>query len=188
MCSLSKLCGRAGRGGLDSRAHIFYSGKQKKVNEKVKAFCVSKENCRRREMLKSVGSDENVSRRNGLCCDMCNGLDCIRSQLRFEARSLSKQMVPNERKRPRAKKKCDRLTVRLKSALLLERTRYINIRILGPEMVCPDCVIDHVCKIAHSVESEADLSRVNRNLRPFFFKVIKDCLSTDSSSKRSRIV
>ena len=191
VCFLSKLCGRAGRGGLDSRAHVFYSGKQKKVDAKVKEFCVSKENCRRREMLKCVGSDE-VGRRTGLCCDMCSGLDCIGSQLRFETRAVRKQMVPSERKRPRAKKKNEHLTAQLKSALLLERTRYITqhpgYRILGPQMVCPDCVINHVCKIAHSIESEADLSRVNRNLRPYFFKVIQDCLSTDSSSKRSRIV
>ena len=49
--SMFLLCGRAGRGDLDARAHIFYSGKQKKVDAKVKAFCVSKENCRRREMI-----------------------------------------------------------------------------------------------------------------------------------------
>ena len=174
MFFLSKLCGRAGRGDLDARAHIFYSGKQKRVDAKVKAFCVSKENCRRREMIKSVGSDEVVGGRNGLCCDTCNGVDCLGSQLRFEARSVNEQTVPNGRKRPRAKKKSDRSTVQLKSALLLERTSYIarhpGFRVLGPEVVCPDCVIDHVCKIAHSVESEADLSRVNRSLRPIFSK------------------
>ena len=90
MFFLSKLCGCAGRGDLDARAHIFYSGKQK-VDAKVKAFCVSKENCRRQEMIKSIGSDEVVGGRNGLCCDTCNGLDCLGSQLRFEARSVNEQ-------------------------------------------------------------------------------------------------
>ena len=183
------MCGRAGRGGLDSRAHVFYSGKQKKVDAKVKQFCVSKENCRRREMLKCIGNDEVVGRRE-LCCDTCNGLNCIGSHLRFESQAV--QTVSSERKRPRAKKMNDRLTTQLKSALLVERTKFISqhpgFRILGPQMVCPDCVIDDVCKIAHSVQSEAQLSRVNRKLRPHFLKAIQDCLSMDFSSKRSRIV
>ena len=166
---LSQLCGCAGRGDFDSRAHVFYSSKQK-VDAKVKEFCVSKENCRRQEMLKCVGSDEVVSRR-GFCCDSCSGLDCIRPRLRFETRAA--QVVPSERKSPRAKKKSDHSITQLKSALLLERTRFMSqhpgFRILGPQMVCPDCVIDNVCKIAHSVESEAQLSCVNRKLRPHFF-------------------
>ena len=73
-------------------------------------------------MIKSVGSDEIVGGRNGLCC---NGLDCLGSRLRFEARSVNKQTVPNGHKRPHAKKESDRSIVQLKSALLLERTSYI---------------------------------------------------------------
>lgn len=99
MCFLSKLCGR----GLESTAHVFYSGKQK-VDAKVKEFCVTKENCKRREMLKCVGSDKVIGRRNGLCCDMCSGLDCTGSQLRFEARAVCKQTTPSECKCPHAKK------------------------------------------------------------------------------------
>ena len=121
---LSQLCGCAGRGDFDSRAHVFYSSKQK-VDAKVKEFCVSKENCRRQEMLKCVGSDEVVSRR-GFCCDSCSGLDCIRPRLRFETRAA--QVVPSERKSPRAKKKSDHSITQLKSALLLERTRCLNIQ------------------------------------------------------------
>ena len=185
---LSKLCGRAGRAGLDSRAHIFYSSKQKKIDAKVKEFCVSKENCRRQAMLKYVADDEVISRRSGLCCDTCSDLDCIGSRLSFKARALH----PGVHKRPRSKKTSDLLTAQLKSALLLQRslfmTQYPGYRILGPQMVCPDCVIDDVCKRVHSIESEAQLSQVNRKLRPHFFKVIQDCLSTDTSSKRSRIV
>ena len=39
-------------------------------------------------------------------------------------------------------------------------------------MVCHDCVIDDVCKRVHSIESEAQLSQINRKLRPQYFKVI----------------
>ena len=85
---LSKLCGRAGRGGLESRAHIFYSSKQKKIDAKVKEFCVSKENCRRQAMLKCVGDDEVITRRGALCCDSCSDLDSIGSRLRFEDKAV----------------------------------------------------------------------------------------------------
>ena len=49
-----KLCDRAGRGGSQARAHIFYNKKQKNVNVEVKEFCESKENCRRQHMLRCV--------------------------------------------------------------------------------------------------------------------------------------
>ena len=87
-------------------------------------------------MIKSVGCDEVVGGRNGLCCDTCNGLDCLGSQLRFEARSVNKKTVSNGRKRPCAKKKSDQSIAQLKSALLLERTSYIarhpGFLVLGP--------------------------------------------------------
>ena len=65
-----KLCGRAGRGGCDSRAHVFYSSNKKKVDAKVKDFCVSKENCRRQAMLNGVGSNAVGSKRSMVCCDV----------------------------------------------------------------------------------------------------------------------
>ena len=48
-CSTS-LFGRAGRGGCESRAHLFYSTKQKNINTEVKKFCDGKENCFRQSL------------------------------------------------------------------------------------------------------------------------------------------
>ena len=66
-----QLCGRAGRDGVDSRAHVFYSTKQKKMDKLVKEFCTSKENCRRVLLMKSLGSSESFGS-SARCCDVCH--------------------------------------------------------------------------------------------------------------------
>ena len=182
-------CGRAGRGGNDARAHIFYSTKQKKVDAKVKEFCVSKENCRRREMLKAIGSIRIDSTNNRQCCDVCNELDCISSRLRFETGANQRAII--QRKRRRARKISKQLTEQLKTALLSERDKYLRehpvYRLLGPDFVCPTCVIENVSEAPHSVESE-DFIQAIPDLKPKLYRVLVDCLSCDSSSKKPRLM
>ena len=78
-CSSShdQLCGRTGRDGRASRAHVFMSSGQKS-SEQVRLYFTSKENCRRRMMLLAVGASE--SHPEGLpCCDSCDMSKCPKS-------------------------------------------------------------------------------------------------------------
>ena len=84
-CFFVKLCGRAGRGGNQARAHIFFNKKQKNINPEVKEFCESKENCRRQQMLRCVGSERVDSTCNSLCCDTFSGVESIPANLKFES-------------------------------------------------------------------------------------------------------
>ena len=123
-------------------------------------------------MLNGVGSNAVGSKRSMICCDMCTDLDCIRLQLRFE--TMAKQTTAaTQRKRPRPKKKSDQFAIQLKSNLLVERDRYLD-RHPGYKIlvICPSCVINNLCKKAHTIISETDLSGVNHNLRPIFFLII----------------
>ena len=66
-----QLCGRAGRGGVASRAHLFFSPRQQKCESAVREYCTSKENCRRTLMLQALGVSE--SHPSSLPCrDACN--------------------------------------------------------------------------------------------------------------------
>ena len=66
------MCGRGGRDRDSARAHIFYSTKQQKMDTSIKDFCTSNENCRRKSLLKAVGSTESVISSDNPCCDVCN--------------------------------------------------------------------------------------------------------------------
>ena len=193
---LLKLCGRTGRGGSQARAHIFYNKKQKNVNAEVREFCESKENCRRQQMLKCVGSDhERVDSANvdsSICCDICSGVDSIPANLKFESFTAS---IPKAQpqKRRRVRKLSQELAEQLKSSLLREREKYMNdhpyLRFLGPNGVCPTCYIDNLCEMAHCIQSEDDsrLSRLNFSLKHRFFNIVQHYLSLNTaSSKRAR--
>ena len=161
------MCGRAGRGGAASRAHLFYSARRKKVNPVVKDYCTQKENCRRLFMLKALGSTERVV--NSLaCCDVCDAN--VPAPLHFEA-------LPRA-----AAKKCTRraairildknLLTKLKENLEAEREAYMlehpNFKILGRNFVCPDSVIE--AKFVRSIE---DLNVVIRaEMKSRLFRVI----------------
>ena len=182
-----KSCGCAGRGGNDARAHIFYSSKQKKIDAKVKD--ASKENCRRREMLKAIGNIQVDITNNIRCCDVCNGLDCIDPSLRFE--TVTNQGAVIQHKRRRTRKISKQLIERLKTALLNERDKFLRehpvYRILGPVFVCPTCVVENLCKTAHSVESVDDIKSIP-DLKPKLYRILVDCLSRDCSSKKRHLM
>ena len=75
-----QLCGRAGRGGGTTWAHIFYNPKQKKMDKDVMGWCAGKEN-RGIGMLRVIGSTE-IPGREGSSCDVCGQ---IPSHLCFES-------------------------------------------------------------------------------------------------------
>ena len=142
-CFFVKLCGRAGRGGNQARAHIFFNKKQKNINPEVKEFCESKENCRRQQMLRCVGSERVDSTSNYLCCDTCSGVDSIPANLKFESftNSVPVRDKMQPQKRRRVSKLSKELTEQLKCSLLSERERYMDdhphLRFIGPNCVCP---------------------------------------------------
>ena len=64
------MFGRAGRNGGSARAHLIYKAKQSK-DKGMELFCEAKENCRRAEMLKYLGSSEIIIGGTE-CCDICS--------------------------------------------------------------------------------------------------------------------
>ena len=59
--------------------------------------------------------------------------------------------------------------------------------LFGPDSVCSDSLIDHICSQAKFVKVEDDLSffALRPELRPLFFRIIIDVLSELPSAKIS---
>ena len=71
----TQLFGRAGRGGFLCRAVLLTDARelQRCKDVGLVEFCTAKENCRRKHMLRALGSDEPVQTVNGqMCCDVCS--------------------------------------------------------------------------------------------------------------------
>ena len=183
---LSQLFGRAGRGGT-SRAHLFFSTRQKKVDPIVKRFCFEKENCRRKNLLEAIGSSESVHRGN-LCCDVC-AEDGLPSKLQFDA--IQATQISRKR-RVAAHVVSEDLKSHLKAHLVKERDMYLqvhpNFQMLGLSFICPDCVIDHICQQACFVmcEEDTDVVGLRPELRSRFYDVIENLLSKAPVAKRTR--
>ena len=71
-----QMYGRAGRNGTPARAHLLYTSRQvKKIKDpSLNRFCgdACKENCRRQQLLVSLGSKESIQG-DATCCDVCTG-------------------------------------------------------------------------------------------------------------------
>ena len=61
-----QLCGRAGRSGRPSRAHLFYMPKQKFEHHLLQQYCTEQENCHRLALLRGI---EELCQ-NEICCDV----------------------------------------------------------------------------------------------------------------------
>ena len=146
-----QLCGRAGRGGGASRAHIFYNPEKKKVDKEVKDFCAGKENCRRDVMLRAIGSKVISDRELNSCCDVCSE---VPSNVSFELLGGS---VSQKRKRRVAVRVVDEdLEAELRARLLKEREQYLELhpsyKMIGADFVCPLDVINDLCSRARFID------------------------------------
>ena len=151
-----QLCGRAGRGGHSSRAHLFYSPRQKNVDTDVQKFCTEKENCRRKNVVLAMGSHEVIhSSRDMACCDICSSIPDNLSILPKKSRVV-------QQKRRSAQRQIDEsLEKELKDRLLEERNEFMqkhpHYLMIGSDFVCPTVVIDDICKNARFIKSKDTL-------------------------------
>ena len=177
------MFGRAGRGEVSARAHIFYSNRQAgKLKDPSLQCFVSlgrSENCRRREMLRLVGSTEMVASSEA-CCDVCSG--GVPPSPRLDV------LVPTPVTRPKKPKAVrfisPNMLATLKMALVQERNsimeEFPGYKMIGGGFVLCDRTITELCALAPSVNSADDLNSVTL-LRPEhkhrIFRVIFDIVS-----------
>ena len=72
---VTQLFGHAGRGGFLCRAVLLTDAREVQCCKDIGLvkFCTEKENCRRKQMLRAIGSDEPLQTVNGrMCCDVCS--------------------------------------------------------------------------------------------------------------------
>lgn len=139
-------------------AHILTDTREvKQVKDKDLAeFITSKENCRRRILIKALGSVEDlphISLEN--CCDVCSP----RTSGIFRRISVKRRPKPHVVRIVTGAQQEG-----LKKALELERDRIIGsdlgYRSLGKELVLPSGCISEICKRAQYIQSHDDILSV----------------------------
>jgi len=165
-----QLFGRAGRGGLLCRALLLTDTKELQhcKDGGLVEFCDAKENCRRKHMLRALGSDEAVRIVTGqVCCDVCSQQCSNKDPAFSELDSLDVcKRIPckRQRKPPAVRTVSKDRSASLKQALLEERDRItasdIGYKMLGKDLVLPmDCIVE-ICKRARYVQNTEDLKSV----------------------------
>ena len=192
MCVIVQLFGRAGRSGGLSRAHLFYSKQKKKVAVEIKDFCDNKENCLRRGILRAIGDTAAIDSSSTPCCSNCPP-SRLSLPSKLEIIESTPHVVPVSKKRSaywRINKTIDEM---LRNRLLEERQKYVLdhplFAMIGETAVCPNCVIDKICKEARFIRTKEDIGNIVglRPLQDTFLTVILDILSLNPiSSKRRR--
>lgn len=67
------ICGQAGRGDCQSRAHLLITGDVEKIADPtLKSLCTNQENCFRDAILTSLGGVVNWQSSRSMCCMICN--------------------------------------------------------------------------------------------------------------------
>lgn len=171
--SMFQLCGRAGRAGCQSRAHLLLTTDANKIADlTLKSFFLDKENCLRGCMMRAVGGSAG---QNPLCCSVCNPTAFL-DEGRLDILRLQK--VTRKKRRVAVRKIGDSLASVIKVKLKRERAEYMaahpTLRILGKQFVCPDSVINNVCSSAKFISciSDMDLFCIRQELKNQFFNVI----------------
>ena len=168
------MCGRAGRDGLQSRAHLLLTTDAEKINDlALKSFCTDKENCLRSLMIRSLGG---TVEQTSLCCMVCNP-SAFSDSSRLSVLQIGK--APPRKKRRVAVRKLNQSTIDdLESRLKAERTKYIvehpSLAILGEQLVCSESVIDSICSNAKfiSIPSDMDSFCLRQELKQRFFNAL----------------
>ena len=179
-----QLCGRAGRSGRPSRAHLFYMPKQKFKHHLLQQYCTEQENCRCLALLRGIGSSEELCQ-NEMCFDVCvpvvpyPNLDILKpgKTQRHKRRTVVHEIG-------------EVISERLKTRLLEEREKIMDenpsYRMVGHNFVCPDAVIAELCKQAKYITSVDDLNIfcLRPQLRSRFLKVVMDAVGDAPPPKR----
>ena len=190
--SCFQMYGRAGRNGCLARAHLLYTARQARQLKDTSLKCfaseASNENCRRKEMLISLGSSESVMS-SARCCDICSGNVVPSSRLDV--------MVPTALRRPRKPRAVRYITSEmgdvLKQTLLEEREKLLEefpgFKMIGRSFILSDKTIDELCKLSTSLSSVEDLNGIvtlRRELRSRIFSKIMDVISCAPSPKKKQ--
>ena len=160
---LRQMFGRAGRNGAPARAHLLYTSRQiKQIKDpSLSQFCgdACKENCRRQQLLISLGSKESIQG-NAACCDDCTGGKVLSARLDV--------LVPPSLKRARKSKPVrdvnKNMEQMVREGLLKDKDKILEecpgFRILGGNFILSDAVIEELCLKAPFIESKSDLNGV----------------------------
>ena len=184
------MFGRAGRNGCPARAHLLYTCTQKPSVEEVhlKSFACGTENCRRKELIASLGSEE-VLATNPACCDVCTGGKIPTLRLDVLAASHSKRTY-----KAKPVRDIDRdMEQTLKEALLKEREKIleesVGLRILGRSFVFSEATVKDLCVKAKYIKSKEDLGNL-LSLRPEYhdrvFNIVWSVVSQAPPPQRKR--
>ena len=151
MCVIIQLFGRAGRSGGMSRAHLFYSKQKKKMDMRIKDFCEQKENCLRTSLLKAIGDTVPIDSSSTPCCSNCPP-SCTTLPSKLAIIESTPVIDTNTKKRSAHWKTDQTIDKTLKNRLIEERQKYVHdypmFAIIGEKAVCPNSVVDKICKEA----------------------------------------
>ena len=184
------MIGRGGRAGQPSTSLLFYSAAEMKgtTNSTLTSVFDQKENCRRRTLLKALGSSESVTVNSGLCCDVCEPV-CPYKELEFSFVSVvSRKRTVRKRALPPTTQQS------MEAELLAQRDALIEknpaLKIFPKSIVCPLSVIKEVCLRSRSIKSVHDFQSIPCVRQEFyspFFYVIVECLGSGYHSKHTCI-
>ena len=189
------MCGRAGRNGCESRAHLIYSSKQKKFDdEKLCSYCVSIENCLRIHILHAICEHVDSHSKSvpaSTCCLVCSGGDVPAERLNILKVGKAK---PVKRKRPSIRNVSASMKDKIKEALRKERSEYMmkncpHIPMIGIHQgVCSDEIIDDICSKAQSITTVEDIDYflLCPELQSRFFDVVIDIVRDAPRAKQRR--
>ena len=186
------MFGRAGRNGCSARGHLFFTNKQSRQVTDSSLHCfaseASRENCRRQNMLKYLGSAEPVST-GATCCDICSGGVVPVARLNL--------LVPTPLKRATKSRTVrfidNSMEEALRHALIRERENFLlespGFRMLGGSFAVPDATIRELCLKAPVITSQDELGEI-LSLRPEyhhrFFSVMWDVIASAPPPQRKR--
>ena len=130
-------------------------------DEKMVSFSSSTRTCRRRLLLKSLGSDEDIHTVAKLCCDICTHNCFPYSHFQFlEPHKTQRKQKPKE-----IRKVEKDVLDSLKNALLAERKAIvkgsIGLRAIGIEVACPLSCIESICAQANMISSAQDIKAIS---------------------------
>jgi hypothetical protein len=142
--------------------------------------------------LRAIG-DCTITHQGRFCCGLCGDLQFSNTKLCFERYAIS--AVAKKGRRTAVWDLRQSLQDVLKKRMIDARRQYIQqysiFFMLGENFVCPDSVIDFVCKQSKFVEYPGDLDDIfglRPELRPTFYKIIIDVLQNSPvASKRRKV-
>ena len=150
VCACKQLFGRAGRGGMPSLAHLFFSSKKQCSDKGMELFQKNSEaGCRRRVLIEGIGGSILPQPD---CCDLCSThpltgrlnifseMDVARKKHRVAVRTVHK----------------DLLVEKLKAVRNDFMKNHPAFKMIGEEFVCPNSTISKVAENSKFITSADD--------------------------------